>query len=377
MREPPKTAFIYSDKFAQYSYGAYHPLKMERLKLTRQLLNAYGVLDQPPIQQVEPSPAGDDDVKLFHGDDYIAVLRSLDHGLLSSSLYRYGLGPGDNPIFPGVGELSFLIAGGSMEAARQVEHGHVPTAFSISGGLHHAWPNRASGFCYVNDPVIAIQWLVNHGRRVLYLDVDVHHGDGVQGGFYGTDQVLTISLHEDGQFLFPGTGSVEEMGRGAGRGYSVNVPLFPGTDDETYLWAFDQVVPPLVRAFKPDVIVTQLGVDTFVADPLAHIRLTTHGFCAIIERIKSWGLPWVALGGGGYNVANVARAWALAYAMMNDVELPDEVPPECVNALQRAGLSGDRLRDPEPTRPKDHHVRVSAERAVKFLHKNLFPIHGI
>jgi acetoin utilization protein AcuC len=377
MSDTPKTAFIYTDKLTEYSYGPFHPLKMVRLKLTHDLLKAYGVLDRSEVRQIEPSPARVEDVKLFHDDEYVAVMRSLSRGLVPSNVYRYGLGPGDNPIFPGVYEVSLLITGGSVEAVQRVEGGQVPIAFNIAGGLHHALPGRASGFCYFNDPVITIKRLVSRGKRVVYLDVDVHHGDGVQVGFYDTDQVMTISLHEDGQFLFPGTGFVEEMGHGAGLGYSVNVPLYPGTDDETYLWAFEQVVPPLIEAFKPDVLVTQLGVDTFVADPLAHLRLTTHGFCTIIERIKSFGLPWVALGGGGYNVANVARAWALAYAIMNDIELPDEVPTECLEALQQAGLPGDRLRDPEPTTAKERQVQAHAERAVKYLHQKLFPIHHI
>jgi acetoin utilization protein AcuC len=184
-----------------------------------------------------------------------------------------------------------LITGASLLAERLVRSGRVGIAFNIAGGLHHALPNRASGFCYIDDPVIIIKELVNQGQRVVYLDIDVHHGDGVQFGFYDTDQVMTISLHEDGHYLFPGTGFMHEMGRGAGLGYSVNIPLYPGTDDETYLWAFDAVVPPLIQAFKPESIVTQLGVDPFVDDPLAHLQLTTHGFCRLVERIKAFGIP--------------------------------------------------------------------------------------
>jgi acetoin utilization protein AcuC len=157
----------------------------------------------------------------------------------------------------------------------------------------------------------------------------------------------------------------------------VNVPLYPGTDDETYLWAFDQVVPPLIEAFKPDTIVTQLGVDTFVDDPLAHLQLTTRGFCEILNRIKAFGIPWVALGGGGYHIANVARAWTLAYAAMNAIELPDDIPPECVEPLQRHGLQGTQLRDPEPTQPTHQHVRQYAERQVKMIHQKIFPTHGL
>jgi acetoin utilization protein AcuC len=377
MSESVKSVFIYSDEFAEYDYGPQHPLRMIRLKLTHDLLQAYGVFERPGILKSSPPPASEEEVALFHQADYLAVLRDLDQGAVSPVACIYGLGPGDNPIFPGVYKLSLLITGGSVQAAEFVKNERVPIAFNIAGGLHHAMPDRASGFCYIDDPVIAIKELVNQGKRVVYLDVDVHHGDGVQAGFYDTDQVMTISLHEDGQYLFPGTGFVEEMGRGAGFGYSVNVPLYPGTDDETYLWAFGQVVPPLVKAFDPDILVTQLGVDTFVADPLAHVNLTTHGFGQILERIKSFDFPWVALGGGGYHLANVARAWTLAYAIMNDIELPDEVPPQCVQRLQQHGLKGTRLRDPAPTRAQQQYIRQFAERQVKAIHQKIFPLHGL
>lgn len=377
MTDRIKSTFIYSDELARYSYGPHHPMRPIRLKLTHDLIQAYGLFERPEVLKLEPEPASEEEVAQFHQPDYIAVLRGIDQGLIPPDAYRYGLGPGDNPIIPGVYRLSLLVTGGSLQAARSVHSGRVPVAFNVAGGLHHAMPDRASGFCYLDDPVIAIKELVKQGRRVIYLDVDVHHGDGVQAAFYDTDQVMTISLHEDGQFLFPGTGFVEEMGQGAGRGYSVNVPLYPNTDDETYLWAFDQVVPPLVQAFKPDILVTQLGVDTFVEDPLAHLRLTTHGFCQILQRIKSLGIPWVALGGGGYHLANVARAWTLAYALMNDIELPDEVPPECLEQLQQHGLRGKWLRDPEPTKLVQHHVRQFAERQVKTIHHRIFPLHGL
>lgn len=372
-----KSSFIYSDELQQFSYGPHHPMRLIRLKLTHDLLQAYGVFDRPDVLKSEAQPAGEHEIAWFHTPDYIAVLRNIDQGLVPPNPYVYGLGPGDNPIVKGVYRASLLITGASLQAARAVRAGAVPVAFNIAGGLHHAMPDRASGFCYFDDPVIAIKELVQQGQRVVYLDVDVHHGDGVQAGFYDTDQVMTISLHEDGQFLFPGTGFVEEIGQGAGQGYSVNLPFYPGTDDETYLWAFDQVVQPLIEAFKPDTLVTQLGVDTFVDDPLAHLQLTTHGFVGILRRIKALGIPWVALGGGGYHLANVARAWTLAYAIMNDIELPDEIPPACIETLQRYGLQGTQLHDPEPTQPIHQHVRQYAERQVKTIQQKIFPRHGL
>jgi acetoin utilization protein AcuC len=229
----------------------------------------------------------------------------------------YGLGPGDNPIFPGMYAWSQLSAGGTLQAARLVESGEVDRAFHIAGGLHHGMPNHAAGFCYVNDPVIAITELVHKGYRVVYIDIDVHHGDGVQAAFYDTDRVLTISLHESGHYLFPGTGFVQETGAGQGLGYAVNLPMPPGMDDEVYLEGFMAIVPPLVQAYQPDLVFTQLGVDSFHDDPLAHGQLTTRGFVDVLQQIKTLAPRWIATGGGGYNLSNVARAWTLGWSIMN------------------------------------------------------------
>lgn len=371
MSSETSAVLLYGDQLTAYDYGPSHPLKVRRIKLVFDLLTAYSVIAHPGVRVIEPQPASLEDVRMFHDETYLAVLRGLEAGIYPDNLYRYGLGPGDNPIFPGLYELGLLVAGSSLEAARLVAEGKTPVAFSIAGGLHHALPDRASGFCYINDAVLAIEWLRRQGARVAYIDVDAHHGDGVQMAFYETDQVLTISLHEDGHFLFPGTGFVEEMGSGPGRGYSVNVPLYPGTDDETYLWAFDEVVPPLIARYQPDVIVTQLGVDSFASDPLTHLRLTTHGFGQIVERFRSWGLPWVALGGGGYDLSNVARSWTLAFAIMSGIELANEIPPAGRQQLQREGIIVEHLHDPSPTRSTDQRVREHAQRSVQFIHREI------
>src|SRR5208337_3210667 len=192
--------------------------------------------------------------------------------------------------------------------------------------LHHAGRMRAAGFCYINDIDIAIADLVRKGRRIAYIDIDVHHGDGVQEAFYGTDRVLTISLHESGETLFPGTGFETEIGEGEGRGYSVNIPMPPSSDDELFVYAFDEVVPSLLKKFKPDIVVSQLGVDSFITDPLTHLKYTTNGFCEVVGKIKELSPRWIALGGGGYDVTNVAKAWTLAWAIMNEVDLPNALP---------------------------------------------------
>jgi acetoin utilization protein AcuC len=198
--------------------------------------------------------------------------------------------------------------------------------------------------------VLAILLLLRRGRRVAYIDIDAHHGDGVQAAFYHTDRVLTISLHETGRTLFPGTGFGYETGEGPGRGFSVNVPLPPEAGDELFVRAFSERVPREIGRFKPDVIVSQLGVDTFRDDPLAHLNVTTNGFSAVVEMIRSLAPKWVALGGGGYDVTAVARAWTIAWAIMNRVEPPEEIPAGFLDRHRGAGFPDNRLRDPVPGR---------------------------
>jgi acetoin utilization protein AcuC len=339
-----KTAFVYSDEFARFDYGSGHPLKPFRLKLTHDLIRACGLLAPADPRLIEPSMASVEDLLTFHTKEYIDILRAANGGDISGA-EAFGLGPGDNPVFPGMFDWSRLVAGASLKAADLVDSGEAAVAFNIAGGLHHAMAGRASGFCYVNDPVIAIKFLLGRGRRVAYIDVDAHHGDGVQEAFYETDRVLTISLHETGQVLFPGSGFEQETGRGAGEGYSVNVPLPPETDDELFLHAFTETVPALIEAYKPDVVVSQLGIDTFRSDPLAHMNITTNGFCRVVGMIKDMAPKWVALGGGGYDIANVARAWALSWAIMNNIDAPDEIPETFLQQYPGAGFFGRKLRD--------------------------------
>jgi acetoin utilization protein AcuC len=235
--------------------------------------------------------------------------------------------------------------------------------------------SRASGFCYVNDPVIGILKLLSLGKRVAYIDIDAHHGDGVQKAFYQTDQVLTISLHESGNTLFPGTGFEYEIGEGKGDGYAVNVPLPPYTDDGTYLWAFEEVVPPLILAFQPDVVVTQLGVDTFSDDPLTNLSLSIFGYEKVVRKIKELAPRWVALGGGGYDISNVARAWTLAWAVMNGIELKEELPEPYVKEAAKSEVYEKKLRGnlkPTSNSGRDE-IQKEVERVVNYLKQNVFP----
>lgn len=321
---------VYSPEVVDYDFGPQHPLRPERVMLTRELIAAYGLLADGA--EIPARAATDEELLLVHTEPYLDAVRRAGAGE-PGPWDRFGFGPGDNPIFPGMHEASALIAGASIEAAAAVLDGRADHAFNPAGGLHHAMADRASGFCVYDDPAIAIAWTLERGiERVAYVDVDVHHGDGVQAIFYDDPRVLTISIHESGRYLFPGTGSVSERGTGDAEGTSVNVPLPPYTGDEAWLEAFHDVVSPLVRRFAPQVLVTQLGCDTHHTDPLAHLMLTTRAYREVARALHALAHEvcdgrWVATGGGGYQWARVVpRAWTIAFAEMAEREIPDELP---------------------------------------------------
>ncbi len=371
-----KTAFIYSDDFAKYDYGPGHPLKPFRLKLTYELIKACALLSPPNATIVEATPAKEEDLLLYHTADYIDVLKAANGGLEIPGQERYGLGFGDNPVFEGVFDWSRLVTGASLQAARLVDSGEVSIAFNISGGLHHALASRASGFCYINDPVIAICSLVKKGRRVAYVDIDAHHGDGVQEAFYRTDKVMTISLHESGKYLFPGTGFESETGEGEGRGYSVNVPMPPSSDDQLFVYAFNEVVPPLIERFRPDIVVGQLGVDSFLTDPLTHLNYTTNGFCEVVGKMKEFSPRLIAFGGGGYEITNVARAWTLAWAIMNNIDIQNELPEAFLKKYPIEAFGSGKLRDEEYREKgaRKEKITEEVERVVAKVKEKVFPL---
>lgn len=374
-----RSALIYTDAYVDYQYSDTHPLKPYRLQLTHALMQSYELLQLPYTRLLQPRLAAREELEIFHTPAYVDVLADADTGTYRPTYARYGLGPGDNPVFAGMYTWSQLCVGGALQATELVVSGQVDVAFHLAGGLHHGRPDQASGFCYVNDLAVAITDLVHQGYRVAYIDIDVHHGDGVQAAFYNTDQVLTISLHESGQYLFPGTGFVDEIGTGRGKGYAVNVPFPPGVDDALFEEGFLAIVPPLVQAYQPDFVVTQLGVDTFHDDPLAHGCLTTNGFVNVLQHIKALAPRWIATGGGGYKVTNVARAWTLAWGIMNDIDVADRLPATALPLLAQAGYPGETLRDA----PHDHsaarqaRLRVELHATLASLRQHVLPIHGI
>ena len=372
----PRAAFVYNDSLSSHVLRDDHPLRAVRLRYTYELLDSYGAFNLKDSTLVEPRPATEAELLTFQTPEYLEAVKSFSKGEETHVSSKYNLGAaGDNPIYKGMYEATILSTGASLVAAELVAVRQVEVAFSISGGLHHAAAGNASGFCVFNDPVIAIHHLLDRGFRVAYVDVDAHHGDGVQNAFYDTSKVLTISLHESGTFLFPGTGFVQEMGRGDGEGYSVNLPLYPYTDDKTYLWAFREVVPPLIKAFKPDVLVTQLGIDSYHSDPLTHLALTSQGYIAVVEEFAAIGLPWLALGGGGYDLSAVARCWTLAYGVMVGQQWPDEMPS---SHKERYGLK--LLRDgeqPIAVESLNQEVRRFAEGSIDLVKRLIFPGHGL
>ncbi|NHJ02076.1 MAG: acetoin utilization protein AcuC [Candidatus Heimdallarchaeota archaeon] len=329
-----KTGIIWSDEYAEYNLGDEHPMNPRRLLIPYKLLKS---LDFPNLQEFIPSPASDSDILRFHTPLYLEAMKALSI-IGDGSRPRLGLGGGDCPVFPRMHESSQLIVGGTLEGAKRILDGDVDHAFSMMAGLHHAFPERAAGFCYYNDVVIGIKYLQQEYNieRILYIDTDVHAGDGVLDAFYRERGVLGISIHESPQFIFPGTGFSNEIGEGEGIGYSVNIPLFPGTWDKLYIEIFEEIVPCLWKEFDPQFVVWQCGADGHFRDLLGNLALSTELYNYLGQRIKeltnncSARGKLLMLGGGGYNPDSVARVWLASLAGVAGFDLPDDAPLEWI-----------------------------------------------
>jgi acetoin utilization protein AcuC len=300
----------WDDKLTEYDFGPGHPLAPVRVELTVALARAFGVLTGPGVTEAAPLPATDAELELIHDPGYISAVK------LGAADLAFGLGTPDNPVFTGMHDASALVAGATLAAAGAVWRGAAQHGVNVAGGLHHAMRGMASGFCVYNDPAIAIAWLLASGaERIAYVDIDVHHGDGVEAAFYNDPRVLTISLHEHPMTLFPGTGLPRDNGGPDAPGSAVNVALPAGTADAGWLRAFDAVVPPLVREFRPSVLVSQHGCDSHRLDPLAHLELSIDGQRAAHARLhalahETAGGRWLLTGGGGYELVQVVpRTW--------------------------------------------------------------------
>ncbi|QSB13375.1 acetoin utilization protein AcuC [Natronosporangium hydrolyticum] len=385
------TLIAWDDALLGYDLGD-HPLDPVRVELTIALARGLGLLERPGVRVVAPPPANDDLLQLVHQPEYLSAVKSAPDDPFFSG---WGLGTADNPIFEGMHAVSALVAGATVTAAEAVWRGEATRAVSIAGGLHHAMPARAAGFCVYNDPAVAIARLRQLGAaRVAYVDIDVHHGDGVQEMFWDDPGVLTVSLHESPLSLFPGTGFPAETGGEAAPGSAVNVALPAGTNDAGWLRAFHAVVPPVLRAFQPEVLVTQCGADTHLLDPLANLRLTVDGQRAAYLALRELadelcGGRWVATGGGGYAlVAAVPRAWTHLLAVATGEPLDPVTPtPAAWRALAAARRPGAdvpvRLTDEADTGYQPWQPAGGGEdqdpldRAIAAARREVFPLHGL
>ncbi len=337
-----RTSVVWGDDYLHYDFGE-HPMTPVRLDLTMRLARELGVFDR--LDLVEPTSATETDLLTVHGQEYLAAVRAASS---DPSYLGFGLGSTDNPVFDGMYQASALIAGGSKRAAEMLWRGEAEHAVNIAGGLHHAMADSAAGFCVFNDVVLAIRTLLAEGaQRIAYVDVDVHHGDGVQAAFYDDPRVLTVSIHQDPRTLYPGTGMPAETGSGDAVGASVNLALPPGTSDDGWLRAFRAVVPSAVTAFRPEVLVTQCGCDTHHEDPLADLALTVDGQRAAYAELHELahaaaGGRWLALGGGGYGVLRcVPRAWTHLLAEATGVPIAPEcrIPQSWSDDLRSRGVT--------------------------------------
>ena len=328
-----RAVIVHDAALESYGFGGEHPFNPLRLRLTLELCRDLGLLDEYPLTPSEP--ATDADLTTVHSLTYVRMVQQAGRGAARlSRLFDYGLGSGDNPVFPDMHEACARVVGGVLESCRLVMGGDAAHAMCISGGLHHALRSQASGFCVYNDAGVAIARLKEErpGVRIAYVDTDAHHGDGVQWMFYEDPDVLTVSIHESGRYLFPGTGDVHEKGTGEGKGYSVNVPLQPYTDDGSFISAFEAVVPEALRLFEPDLIISQNGCDAHKLDPLTHLSATTRLYEHVPAAIHDLAHElcdgrWVATGGGGYDIWRVVpRAWSALWAAVSHQKLPEKMP---------------------------------------------------
>ncbi|MBW8041145.1 MAG: acetoin utilization protein AcuC [Planctomycetes bacterium] len=374
-----KAAFIYSPELEKYSYPPEHPFNTIRPKKTREIVSSMGLLSGSGRSEAAPVPADRIVLKKFHSARYLHALKVASEKHWNTEAFNMGLGTEDCPIFERLYDYTVLAAGGTLTAAKLILSDSADVAFNPSGGFHHAGPERASGFCYINDVALACTILAEQGRRVLYLDVDVHHGDGVAYAFYDRCDVMTISLHENPRLLFPGTGFEDEIGTGQGKGYCVNVPLPVGTYDQAYIKAFETIARPLIEAFGPDVIVFELGADALAGDPLAHLYLTNNVYAEIINYLLSLDKPILATGGGGYNIENTVRAWALAWCVLcgADSEGPASPVTGGVNSGSTGG-PGDLRDGPLPVKKQQRETVTRAiEATIEAVKANVFGVHGL
>ncbi|MDP4169003.1 MAG: acetoin utilization protein AcuC [Bacillota bacterium] len=380
-----KCSFIYSEDLLKYKFSNQHPFNQFRLKLTVDLLKKMNALHDE--QMVPPRLATDEELCLIHDPDYVnAVKLAGQNKLPNERAENFGIGTEDTPIFPNMHEASSLLVGGTLTAVDQVMSGQAVHALHLGGGLHHGFRGKASGFCIYNDSSVAIKYLQNkYNARVLYVDTDAHHGDGVQWSFYDDPNVCTLSIHETGRYLFPGTGNVNERGHGNGYGFSFNIPVDAFTEDESWLFAYKSALKEVAEFFKPDVILTQNGADSHYYDPLTHLSATMKIYREIPRLAHEVAHQycegrWIAVGGGGYDIWRVVpRAWALIWLEMTEnSNCYGSLPAEWVNFWQKEApvTLPNEWDDPENVYPPIPRKKEISEKNIITLEKALYPIRN-
>jgi acetoin utilization protein AcuC len=369
---PGKTGLIWDEKFLDYNFGPQHPLRPIRVKLTYDLIRYEGILEQRSIEVIKPRLASREEILLFHEEDYVRLVEQYSNkgsGLLDM---------GDTPAFKGCYEATSLAVGASIVGADEVMSGRLSHTFNPSGGLHHAHPERASGFCIFNDPAVVIAHLKSRYKlkRVVYLDIDAHHGDGVMYGYYDDPAVLDVDFHESGNFLFPGTGFPDEIGKGEAQGLKLNIPLPPSTGDEAYLDAFEQIVPDALKKFRPEIILVQCGADGHIDDRLAHLRLTTKVYNEVVTQMHDLAHELCSgrlllFGGGGYTLTNVPRVWTVAFSTLAGVKASDDIPSEWSKEFERAAKEDSPLKLYDKPTSDDEKTLKEVRRTVNELQTNL------
>lgn len=355
--------FYYHPRMTKYDFGPQHPLKPDRLRRAITLVERLS-----DVRSIDPGPGATEQALRMHDEAYVDVVREISAGrdVPLGAVYEAGFASSDNPPFRGIYEASLAYLAGSVEAAEDVRDG-APLAFSLAGGLHHARRSRASGFCVFNDPAIAIHVLKERLEKVAYVDIDVHHGDGVQWLWYDDPTVMTCSIHQDGRTLYPGTGSVEETGAAC---TSINVPLWPGTVGDVWLWAFREGIKPALEAFEPEAVVLQLGTDAHFMDPLARLNVSAQEWLEAVKDVKALGVPTVAVGGGGYSLQTVPRMWASAVFTLCEIPFEDQLPSDLAEAWDTPTFF-----DPLPAGPSGQ-GRAEAEVAIEYLRERVLPSIG-
>jgi acetoin utilization protein AcuC len=374
-----RLAFIFSPAAHELSYPEECPFKSQRAGLTRSKLLSFGLLGTEDRREVEPRRATFDELAAFHDPRYLEELQRAAEGELTPAGIRMGLGGPDTPVFKDMFEYGAWAAGGAITAADLLMTNGADVAFSLQGGFHHARADAASGFCFLNDVVLACMRLASVGKRVAYVDIDAHHGDGVQEAFYRRNDVLTISMHESGKTLFPWGGFEDEIGEGDGLGYNANVSLPAWTYDEAFVGAFDRAALPLIRAYQPDVIVLELGMDTLAGDPLTHLHMTNNIVVDVLERLLALNTPLLVAGGGGYHVGNTVRAWALAWRTCCGEGDDDALSLGLGGVLMESTEWAGGLRDRElPVTPEQRRsVEPELSASMTKIHNNLSRFHRL